>query len=155
MLACAFLSLGFVLWTGKEYAQPSTPVQNTGHRAWEHPPESVIGDGVVAYYFHINVRCATCQAMEDYSRELILDRFGRNVVAGDLAWRPVNVQQPENRHSLSDFRALTRSLVLERRRDGESSEYKVLHDAWRHIYDRREFEEYLAMEIQRFLEAAE
>ncbi|MCW5962534.1 MAG: hypothetical protein KIT83_00740 [Bryobacterales bacterium] len=112
-------------------------------------------DGVVVYYFHINVRCSTCQAMEDFSRELIMDRFGSHVLSGSLTWMPVNVQVPENRHYLGDFRALTRSLVLERRKGGRSIEHRVLHEAWLHIYDRQEFEDYLSAEIRQVLAAAD
>ena len=114
-------------------------------------PAMIPANGVVLYYFHINVRCTTCRDMERYARELVMDRFGSRVVAGDLHWIPVNVQQPANRHFLSDFQTLTRSLVLEHRRDGRTLRSKVLQEAWLHLIDRAEFDDYLSSEIDGFL----
>lgn len=114
-------------------------------------PSRVPDDGVVLYYFHLNVRCTTCRDMEQYARELVADRFGSHVVAGRLHWMPVNVQQPANRHFVSDFKALTRSLVLERRQGGRTLRYKVLHEAWLHLIDRSELDQYLSSEIDEFL----
>lgn len=117
----------------------------------ERPLGRIPEDGVVLYYLHINVRCTTCQAMEQYARDLVMDRFGSHVVAGGLFWVPVNVQQPGNHHFLSDFQALTRSLVLERRKGGRTVHYKVLHEAWLHLIDKKEFNQYLSSEIDEFL----
>jgi hypothetical protein len=61
----------------------------------------------IAYYFHVMVRCTTCRNIEMHSKEAIHDRFGKELAAGQLEWRLVNVQLPENRHFIEDFRLST------------------------------------------------
>ena len=73
----------------------------------------------VAYYFHGNVRCATCRKLEAYSEEAITKGFADELASGTLAWRVVNIDEPENKHFVQDFELVTKSLVLVEYRDGE------------------------------------
>ena len=61
------------------------------------------GERVVAYYFHGNLRCRTCRTIEAYSEEAIRTEFADGLASGRLAWRVVNVEQPENEHFAKGF----------------------------------------------------
>lgn len=109
------------------------------------------GSKVIAYYFHVTVRCTTCRAIESYSKEVIHSRFARELAAGQLEWRLVNVQLPENRHFIQDYQLFTKSLVLVRTQNGQQKEYKVLNDTWELVGDKPAMQSYVEKEVRGFL----
>lgn len=106
---------------------------------------------VIAYYFHVTVRCTTCRNIEAYSKEAIHKRFAKELASGQLEWRPVNVQLPENRHFVQDYQLFTKSLVLVRSENGRQMEYKILHDTWELAGDRAAMQDYVEVEVRGFL----
>lgn len=109
------------------------------------------GSKVIAYYFHVTVRCTTCRAIESYSKEAIHSRFAEELAAGQLEWRLVNVQLPENRHFIQDYQLFTKSLVLVRTQDGQQKEYKVLNQTWELVGDKSAMQGYVEKEVRGFL----
>ena len=107
---------------------------------------------VVAYYFHGNFRCKTCRAIEAYSEEAIRSGFVDELASGRLAWRVVNVEQPENKHFVEDFELITRSLVLVEYRDGEVARYENLKQVWQLVRDKERFLDYVHSSTRKFLQ---
>jgi hypothetical protein len=62
--------------------------------------------------FHSTSRCTTCRTIERYSKEAIDKYFVDELKNGILEFKPVNVDEPENRHYIQDYQLYTRSLVL-------------------------------------------
>lgn len=134
-------------------------------RSWRHPDVSQAASNplpqtqaaqsnaekIVAYYFHVTVRCTTCRDIEAYSREVIHARFAREMGSGRIEWRLVNVQLPENRHFIQDYQLFTKSLVLVRMKDGRALEYKVLNDTWELVGDKAAMQRYVETEVRGFL----
>ena len=112
---------------------------------------TVSGSKIVAYYFHVNVRCTTCRTIEDWSRKTIQKTFAGELGSGKIEWKLVNVQQAENRHFIKDYQLFTRSLVLVRFGGGQQREYKVLNDTWQLVDDQPAFEKYVEREVRGFL----
>lgn len=106
----------------------------------------------VAYYFHGNVRCATCRKLEAYSEEAITEGFAPQLAAGTLAWRVVNVDEPANKHFVQDFELVTRSLVLVEYRDDEVARFENLRLVWQLVGDKAGFLKYVRDSTGRFLE---
>lgn len=111
-------------------------------------------DGVIAFYFHGNARCATCRTIEAYADEAVHQGFAADLDAGDLAWRVVNLDEPENRHFVEDFELVTRSVVLAQYRDGEVVRFKSLDQVWQLVRDKQRFVAYLQDETRAFLGAS-
>jgi hypothetical protein len=109
------------------------------------------GSKVIAYYFHVTVRCTTCRAIESYSKEVIHARYAKELAAGQLEWRVVNVQLPENRHFVQDYQLFTKSLVLVRIQNGQQKEYKVLNDTWELVGDKPAMQSFVEKEVRGFL----
>lgn len=109
------------------------------------------GSKVIAYYFHVNVRCTTCRTIESYSKEVIHARFAKELATGQLEWRLVNVQLPENRHFIQDYQLFTKSLVLVRTQNGQQKEYKVLNNTWELVGDKSAMQTYVEKEVRSFL----
>ncbi len=109
------------------------------------------GTKVVAYYFHLTARCTTCRTIESYSREVIEQRFARDITKGRLEYKMVNVQLPENRHFVKDYQLFTKSLVLVRFENGKQAEYKVLNDTWELVGDKKAMQAYVEREVRGYL----
>lgn len=108
--------------------------------------------GVVAYYFHGNLRCRTCRTIEAYSGEAIRSGFPDELASGRLAWRVVNVEEPENKHFARDFELVTKFLVLAEYQDGEVTRWENLNQVWQLIRDKERFLEYVRRSTREFLQ---
>lgn len=106
---------------------------------------------IIAYYFHVTVRCTTCRAIESYSKEVIHSRFRKELASGQIEWRPVNVQLLENRHFIQDYQLFTKSLVLVRMEGGQQMEFKVLNDTWELVGDKAAMQGYVEKEVREYL----
>jgi hypothetical protein len=106
---------------------------------------------VIAYYFHGTFRCSTCQTIEKYSKEAIEHYFATELKNGTLEFRPVNVEEAENRHFIQDYQLFTRSLVLSRNQDGKETKWTNLKEVWTHVGDKDKFFQYVKDEVEKFL----
>lgn len=110
---------------------------------------------VIAYYFHGTYRCATCQTIERYSREAIENYFSKELRDGRLEFKPLNVDEPENRHFIQDYQLFTKSLVITLYRDDKQIKWKNLTDVWVHVGDKEKFYKYVKEEIESLLKEKE
>ena len=106
---------------------------------------------VIAYYFHVTVRCTTCRMIESYSREVVEQKFGADIAKGRLQYKLVNLELPENRHFVKDYQLFTKSLVLVRFDKGKQTEYKVLNDTWELVGDKSAMQAYVEREVRDYL----
>lgn len=53
-----------------------------------------VEDGLVAYDFHGNIRCATCRAIESQSREAVAADFASELGSGKIVWKTLNYEDP-------------------------------------------------------------
>jgi Tfp pilus assembly major pilin PilA len=107
---------------------------------------------VIAYYFHGTHRCTTCLTIERYSREAIEKYFSKQLQDGRLEFRPLNVEEPENRHYIQDYQLYTKSLVITLRKDGKEIKWKNLADVWTYVRDKEKYYQYVKEETERFLQ---
>jgi hypothetical protein len=107
---------------------------------------------VIAYYFHGKFRCTTCRTIEQYSHDAIQTYFAKELGNGRLAFRPVNIEEPENKHFIQDYQLVTRSLVLSlMAADGKETKWKNLADVWKLVRDKEKFFQYVKDEVEKFL----
>jgi hypothetical protein len=110
-----------------------------------------IADGVVAFYFHGNTRCATCKKIEAYADDAIHKGFAPALQTTALTWRVVNVEESGNRHFVEDFQLVTRSVVLAEYRDNKIVRWKNLDKVWQLVRDKDGFTSYVQSETREFL----
>jgi len=106
---------------------------------------------VIAYYFHGTFRCSTCRTIEEYSHDAIQTYFAKELGNGGLEFRPVNVEEPENKHCIQDYQLVTKSLVLSLVLDGKETKWKNLADVWKLVRDKEKFFQYVKDEVEIFL----
>lgn len=126
-----------------------------GTPAGPERPAAAADDSVlyVAYYFHGDVRCATCRKLEQYSEAAVREGFAGEMESARLAWRAVNVDRKENEHYTRDFQLYTRSLVLVAERDGKAIRWKNLPRIWELVRDPEAFASYVRKELREFMKA--
>ena len=110
---------------------------------------------VVVYYFHGIFRCTTCRTIEKYSHDAIQQYFSKELGNGKLEFRPLNVENPENRHYIQDYQLFSRSLVLSLITDGKETKWKNLTDIWNFVGDKDKFFQYVKDEVEAFLKEAQ
>jgi len=106
---------------------------------------------LITYYFHGTFRCTTCRTIEQYSHDAIQTYFAKELGNGRLEFRPVNVEEPENKHFIQDYQLVTRSLVLSLVSDGKETKWKNLPDVWKLVRDKDKFFQYVKDEVEKFL----
>ncbi|MFH1724925.1 MAG: nitrophenyl compound nitroreductase subunit ArsF family protein [Elusimicrobiota bacterium] len=107
---------------------------------------------VIAYYFHGATRCVTCKKLEAYSEAALRSAFPKELEAGVLEWRTVNIDEPENKHFIKDYQLFTKSLVISRLEEGEQVDWKNLDRIWKLVGDKDAFAEYVRSEVRLSLE---
>ncbi len=106
---------------------------------------------VVAYYFYTTYRCASCRAIEAWSREAIEGAFAEQIRDGRLVWKPVNTDLEGNEHFVKDFKLYTKSLVLVDVVRGKRREWRNLEKVWQLLQDKPGFVRYVQDETRSFL----
>ena len=103
------------------------------------------------YYFHGNYRCATCRKIESFSKEAIAGSFSKDLASGELAWRVVNTDEPENKHFVQDFELVTKSVVLVEVSEGKVKRWKNLDKVWQLVGNQDAFADYVSKETRTFI----
>jgi len=106
---------------------------------------------IYAYYFHGNVRCATCHKLEQYSQEAIENNFKNELASGKLLFKVINVEEKENAHFINDYQLYTKALVISRIKDGKELQSKNLTRIWELVGNKDKFLAYVKEEVANFL----
>jgi hypothetical protein len=107
---------------------------------------------MVVYYFHATQRCATCMAIESYSKEILETRYGAQLKAGVIQWQVVDVEQPKNRHFIQEYRLVSPSVVVVRIENGKRGRWQTLDKTWTLVRKKGEFVQYVRSNIDKLLE---
>ncbi len=109
--------------------------------------EDQVSRGMTVYYFHGNVRCKTCNAFEQLTREVLQNQFQKELSEGEMVFQVVNVDENANSHFVTDFGLTTKSVVLFRQ-----GQYKNLDQIWTQIRQGDDvFKSYIADSIRSFI----
>ena len=106
----------------------------------------------VAYYFYNNKRCASCRKIEMFTDASINDEFTKELESGKLEWKPVNVDEPENKHYIDDFDLYTKQVILAEFRGDQMTRWKNLKEVWNLLNDEYAFREYIIKQSRDFIE---
>lgn len=107
---------------------------------------------VVVYYFHGNVRCRTCRAIESLAHETVQMDFQQELTANDLEWRSINIEEPGNEHFVEDYDLVTRSVIVAEFVHGQQVRWTNLKRVWELVKQPDEFRVYIAENVAASLE---
>jgi predicted DCC family thiol-disulfide oxidoreductase YuxK len=108
---------------------------------------------VRVYYFHTTQRCASCRKIEAWTDEAVHAPWPASVDASVLEWLPLNLDEPANRHFVSDYQLFTKSVVVVELANGRQVRWKNLPRIWELLMDREAFRQYVRREVAAYLEA--
>ncbi len=132
-------------------SQTATPPQPSRKRDGQENQAVPAAPRVLVYYFHGTQRCATCRKLEAFSLEAVQQGFQEALQQGQLEWRLINVDEPDNAHFVDEYQLFTRSLVIVKMSDGEQTEWKNLHKIWELVGNKSAFISYVQDEIDTYM----
>lgn len=111
------------------------------------------GTKTVVYYFHGDVRCATCNEIEANTNKAIDNGFPEMLESGDMLMRVVNMEAPENERFVTNYKLTNSSVVVSQLKDGKEVKWARLDKAWDLIGNEDQFIAHIQQEIRTIIEA--
>jgi hypothetical protein len=109
---------------------------------------------LVVYYFHGNVRCPTCEAIESQSHETVQADFASQLESGEMVWEVLNYEEPAASELATKFEIQMPVVVLARMKEGQIEDWNRLDRVWGIVGDKPAFAEYIRAEITQMLNAS-
>lgn len=142
LVAAGAVAIGLV----REAGRPAAPAPGVGEVAARPEVDTV-------YYFHAEVRCETCLAIESRTTALVREAFAERLAEGSLRFEVVNMDLPEHAALRARYELVYGTVIVQAA--GAGGGWADLAEVWTYIHeDGRAFEDYLAGEITRVLEPA-
>ena len=119
---------------------------------WVDPSSDKVAPEILVYYFHNTFRCLTCLTMENMAEELINDEFAADLETGILAWRSINLQEPEYEHFAIQYKLDEPSLIFSEWSDGKEIRWKNLDRIWTLADTPVQYRQYVRDELNAYLD---
>jgi len=118
------------------------------------PKKSAVADNhtVMVYYFHGDYRCYSCNLIEALTRTSVEEGFSEEIEKGLVSFRAINVDEPENKHFVKDYRLYTKSVILSDTKEGKETRWKNLTKVWELLQNEVAFKKYVHDEIREYLQ---
>ena len=113
-----------------------------------------VGDALMVYYFHGNIRCPTCKAIESQSQETVHSDFASQLDSAEMVWKVLNYEEPAADELAKRFEIQMPVIVLARMKGGQIQDWKRLDEVWALVGDQPAFAEYIRNEVNKMLRAA-
>ncbi len=137
----------FAWWACQSGAEPAAAKEAQEQQSARTDEQGGADRQVVVTYFHTTFRCPTCRRLEELARETVETSFAGELKEGKVAFRVINVDDPENQHFIKDYKLYTKSLIVSERKGGKEVRWKNLPEIWKLVGDREQYEQYVRSEI--------
>ena len=111
------------------------------HSDTPHNNAPSLQDRADVYYFHGNVRCTACLAVQAAASELVRVEFAQQRQAGRMTWHEANFEQDPDLAKRYGVAAST--VVVVTVRDGKQSSFVRLDDVFRYAANREQLANYI------------
>ncbi len=108
---------------------------------------NAVVDGLIVYYFHGNVRCPTCKAIESQTHDVVEHDFAEEFGGGKIVWKVLNYEGPASADLSSEFGIHMANVVLAKMEGGQIKTWKRLDQVWALVGDKPAFAEFIKSEI--------
>ena len=145
LLAFVLVSIGFAL--GKHSARQSSAsarLASTGADGGQELPVRLR-----VYYLHATFRCATCNAIEKLTRDLLDQQFSKAMADGRIEWQEADFQQDEA--LARRFEVIASCVVVAKVRGENVLDYQRLDKVWTLLSDVPQFNAYVSDAIRAYL----
>jgi len=149
-----FVVISIVFLIAKEKRKIESTQKAAKHnenRLKTNEQESEKTDRLNVYYFYTTIRCSSCHKIENYTRKTIESVFKKELDQGTIVFRELNIDKPENKHFIKDFKLYTKSVIVEQRVKGKKRKWQNLEKVWELLNDEIQFSFYIEEEIKNHL----
>jgi len=101
------------------------------------------------YYMHGTLRCATCNNIEKMTKELLNNKFTKEIADGKIEFKTLNFQKNEALAKL--FKITFSCVVVAKIQDGKIIAHQTLEKVWELYQKPLAFNNYLSRSIQVYL----
>ena len=120
-------------------------------RCYAMAAETSPANFVAVYYFHGNFRCVNCHNIEQYTKEAVEKYFWKELNAGQVVFKVINVETKDNEHFTNDYQLYTKSVVLSLVKSGKEIKFDNLNKVWEHLRNREAFHQYIKTEVEKYI----
>jgi len=113
-------------------------------------PQNPIVSGIELVFFHPVPGCDSCDEVGRYANETVTTYFSSEVAAGNITYRDINLNLPENRWIANRYGAYTQSLWIGEY-DSTGFHATEITDIWYYAYNHDDFLQYLKGILERKL----
>jgi hypothetical protein len=107
---------------------------------------------VVVYYFHRKFKCGSCEVIESTLQKALEARYAPYFMDGRLAMCVVNIDDPENRYFLEQYKLISTTLVIVQKSKGSVARFKHLDAVWDISEDPDAISHLLQEEVSKYLQ---
>ena len=108
-------------------------------------------DRIDVIYFHATMRCQGCLTIEEYTTNSVKGLFDKQLKDGTITLSSIDFLQEENAHYQEDYKFESQTLILSKKVDGKEVKWKNLDKIWDYSSDFQKFQDYIKLEINKFL----
>ncbi len=106
---------------------------------------------LVVYYFHGNIRCTTCEAIESQAHQVVESDFAEQLENGEVVWKTLNYEEPASADLVAEFDVHMANVVLCRMNGDKQLNWRRLDKVWALVGDKPAFAEFVRTEIGEML----
>jgi thiol-disulfide isomerase/thioredoxin len=117
-------------------------------------PDTAVSENskqLVVYYFMSTYRCPSCIYIEKTTKAVVENVFASQVKTGRVIFKVINIDEPANKHYDKDYKLYAQSVILSDVKDGKELRWLNLDKIWKLLNNDKEFQEYIAKEINSYL----
>jgi hypothetical protein len=106
---------------------------------------------VKVYYFHGEVRCATCIKIENLIADAMDNKFKKLIASGKLQFKVINYNEQKNSIYEKKYDLYSQTLIISRIKNGKETKWKSAEKIWTLHSNKKKFIDYVASEISDYL----
>ncbi len=153
------LSMAVLIYKEVTKEQVATPVVNPVVTIVATPIIKIKATTVIsskkwidATYFMTTQRCYTCKLMERYIKESLSENFKIQMSDKKIQFQAINIDLPENKHYIKDYKLYTKSFVLSLKKDGKEEKWINCDKIWDLARNEQGFKKYIKEQVQTYME---
>lgn len=67
---------------------------------------------IIVYYFHYTRRCATCNAVEDVTKQALQQYYAAKMKSGDITFKSVNIEEKAGEELANQLKVAGQALIV-------------------------------------------
>ena len=105
----------------------------------------------IVYYFHSNIRCETCNTLEDFTKDAVMKYFSKEIEETSIELKIVNIDEKDNEQYIKKYDLYMQTVILLKIVNGKEIKFKTLDKIWDLVEDKEKYFLYIDQEIKEFM----